>query len=175
MTVARQKKQNRANLLDDFKSLYGSKPVVIAQMWVDLQITPEEHVAAVLVPIAMVDERDFWSNCLPTNDDESPSPQLGTTCPFAVIVDFHICGASAFQPCKFRYYATLDQGLATFLQLSGKRPIVSPIRPKMRPHARCLPDIALCFKKSWTLVSSTVDAHSKGGRDVAFCLSLGVI
>ena len=42
MTVARQQKQKRATLLDDFKSLYGSKPVVIAQMWVGLQITPEE-------------------------------------------------------------------------------------------------------------------------------------
>jgi hypothetical protein len=93
-------------------------------------------VTTVLVPIAMVDESDFWSNCPPTNDDESPSPQLEITCfflniaPFAVIDDFRICLASALQSCKFRYYATLYRGLATFLQLSGKRPIVSPIRLK---------------------------------------------
>jgi hypothetical protein len=78
----------------------------------------------------MVDERDFWLNSPPTNHDESPSPQLGTTCfflniaPFAVIVDIRIYGASALQSFRFGYYATLDRGLATFLQLSGKRPIV---------------------------------------------------
>jgi len=42
MSTERQKRLRRKTLLCDFKACYGASPVVLAAIWVDLQITPSE-------------------------------------------------------------------------------------------------------------------------------------
>jgi len=42
MSTVRQKRLRRKTLIRDFKSFYGASPVVLAAIWVDLQITPSE-------------------------------------------------------------------------------------------------------------------------------------
>jgi hypothetical protein len=44
----RQRKQSRATNITDFRAFYGSDPLVLAQIWEDLQMVATEPIKAVL-------------------------------------------------------------------------------------------------------------------------------